>query len=238
MTKLGHISYSGIKKPQFMESSSAPFESVSPSSGQNDCYMYIQLPDKSKAASYYYNAASIGKDAEAMNCLALIYEQGLGLHLDKSNFHNPLLQSYLLPKNNSRTLRLSMKDQINQQIDLTHSLDQRIENNPHRGLITAAHLYNLALKKMTGENGDVLFNLGFLYYRMSASINFEDPDSNVNSKTEEAQRSKGISLMQEASDAGHLRAQQFLMQHNLLYHPPVDRSSLGLSGPQSQRVLI
>lgn len=53
--------------------------------------MYLQMPDKSKAAAYYYNAASIGKDVEALNCLALIYEKGLGLNLDKSNFHNPML---------------------------------------------------------------------------------------------------------------------------------------------------
>lgn len=64
-------------------------------------------------------------------------------------------------------------------------MDQRIENHAHHGLITAAHLYKLGIKKMDGDNSDILFNLGFLYYRMSSSINFEDPNANLTAQVEE-----------------------------------------------------
>ena len=53
--------------------------SVSPTSGQDYSYMYGRLPDKMQAASYYQSAISVGQDIEAMNCLGLMYENGLGL---------------------------------------------------------------------------------------------------------------------------------------------------------------
>jgi len=46
--------------------------------------MYSQVPDKNLAVSYYLKAVNSGKDPEAMNCLGLIYEQGLGLDIDAS----------------------------------------------------------------------------------------------------------------------------------------------------------
>ena len=45
--------------------------------------MFAQLPDKNLAVSYYLKAANMGKDPEAMNCLGLIYEQGLGLDVEQ-----------------------------------------------------------------------------------------------------------------------------------------------------------
>ena len=48
---------------------------------QNDSHIYIKRPDKMEAVHYYLKAANYGKDVEALNCLGLIYEQGLGLDI-------------------------------------------------------------------------------------------------------------------------------------------------------------
>jgi TPR repeat protein len=40
--------------------------------------MYSIMADKNKAVGYYNKAAGLG-DVEAMNCLGIMYENGLGL---------------------------------------------------------------------------------------------------------------------------------------------------------------
>lgn len=90
MTKLGHLAYSGVRKAEFLQDLHSEAASVSPVSGQSNDFMYAMLPDKMRAAKFYYSAAHSGQDTEALNCLGLLYEQGLGLNLSKANSTNPL----------------------------------------------------------------------------------------------------------------------------------------------------
>jgi hypothetical protein len=73
----------------------------------------------------------------------------------------------------------------------------------------AYKMYSLALK-VDPSLADSLFNLGYLLYRMSATICFEDPDAEVSNRgdrsIENTQLNQGIQLMKKASEKGHLRA--------------------------------
>jgi TPR repeat protein len=70
LTKMGHLTYSGVKRTEYMHSN----YSVSPGSGQSHSFMYAKLPDKNEAAQLYQQAVNVGQDIEAMNCLGLMYE--------------------------------------------------------------------------------------------------------------------------------------------------------------------
>lgn len=64
---------------------SIPLDSpIAPSSGSDYSYMYKKMPDQIASINYYFKAAN-SKDVEAINCLGLIFEQGIGLDINDSN---------------------------------------------------------------------------------------------------------------------------------------------------------
>ena len=120
----------------------------------------------------YQQAVNMGQDIEAMNCLGLMYEQGLNLDQnDKS--HQSCLQ-------------------------------------------IARNLYAQALK-IDPKFTDAMFNLGILLYRFSTVTNLLDDNQPLNSSAQNKQQDQGVDLLHQASEMGHIRSKQFLIESGLLY---------------------
>ena len=115
------------------------------------------------AASYYRSAINIGQDIEAMNCLGLMFEDGLGIEATDS-------LSYQKRMAVQRRLSSSREKDDKDLID-----DERFANHPHRSYMLAQNKYLQALR-IEPNYSDALFNLGNLKYRLSSSINLH-PDS-------------------------------------------------------------
>lgn len=154
LTKLGHLSYSGVKRQEFMDSDPRQYDQ-----NHNDAYMYARLPDKMEAVHYYLKAANFGKDAEAFNCLGLIYELGLGLDivLDPKQASSAGLGP---SRDNSRERGANHSGGASRSSSNRRG-SMRDSENSNRGIIKACMMYEQALK-YEPSNADSLFNLGIL----------------------------------------------------------------------------
>ena len=194
---------------------------MAPPSGEANSRMFYLPPDKYQAVRCYLNAIEIGQDVEAYNCLGLIYESGFGIDIDL-NDHGRTYggRSGQRDRASSRDKMSYMSKRSGGNVDLkdsseSSSMPWEDESNPNRGVLKAQRMYELALAKDPNCT-DCLFNLGFLKYRQSQTVNLL-PQSDHHGDSSQLQRQDGIGLLRKASDLGHLRAQQFLAANGLLF---------------------
>ena len=143
--------------------------------------MYARLPDKMEAASYYQSAISVGQDVEAMNCLGLMYESGLGLDrmvVDPSPSHpKRTVSGSGMAQISAKTSAQRRLSSSREKDDKDFIDDDRYATHPHRAFLMAQNKYLSALK-IEPNYTDALFNLGNLKYRLSSSVNLQsDSDS-------------------------------------------------------------